>query len=311
MNKTKGIIAAVAAYLIWGVLPAYWKLLQAVPSDRILAHRIVWSFAFLLLVIPLMHKTANLKKILAQRKVVLLLSAAALVVTINWFTYIYAVNSGQIVAGSLGYYINPLVSIAMGAIFFKERFRKAQIAAIGLAIAGVAVITIYYGRLPWLSLVLAFSFGTYGLLKKKINIDSTAGLIVETGLLLPPALGYLIFAPATGLLGDKPAAVPDVLAAGAPLLLFLLPFAGVATAIPLLLFTYATQNLDLSLVGFLQYLAPSLMLVLGVLVYNEQFTYAHAICFGLIWAGLILYTVTKLRGNMIAKKELKYAHSDD
>lgn len=300
MNRTKGIIAVVIAYFVWGILPAYWKLLQAVPADRILAHRIVWSFAFLLLAVPIFKKTAAVRKLRRQKKEIMQLGLAAILVTVNWLTYIYSVNSGQILASSLGYYINPLFSIALGAIFFRERFKSIQILAIVLAVAGVAVITIYYGRLPWISLVLAFTFGIYGLLKKKIQIDAAVGLAVETGVIFLPALAYLMFTPPAGLVKSETITVPAFLAAGSPLLWFLLPVSGLVTAIPLLLFTYSAQNLDLSLVGFLQYLAPTLMLLLGVVVYGEPFTYAHAICFGLIWLGLSIYTFSKLRGKHIA-----------
>ena len=311
MNRTKGIIAVVIAYFVWGILPAYWKLLQAVPADRILAHRIVWSFAFLLLAVPIFKKTAILRKLRQQKKEIMQLGLAAILVTVNWLTYIYSVNSGQILASSLGYYINPLFSIALGAIFFRERFKSIQILAIGLAVAGVAVITVYFGRLPWISLVLAFTFGIYGLLKKKIQIDAAVGLVVETGVIFLPALAYLMFTPPAGLVKSETITVPAFLAAGSPLLWFLLPFSGLVTAIPLLLFTYSAQNLDLSLVGFLQYLAPTLMLLLGVVVYGEPFTYAHAICFGLIWLGLSIYTISKLRPGSKARKKICNAYPDD
>lgn len=311
MNRTKGIIAVVIAYFVWGILPAYWKLLQAVPADRILAHRIVWSFAFLLLAVPIFKKTAAVRKLRRQKKEIMQLGLAAILVTVNWLTYIYSVNSGQILASSLGYYINPLFSIALGAIFFRERFKSIQILAIVLAVAGVAVITIYYGRLPWISLVLAFTFGIYGLLKKKIQIDAAVGLAVETGVIFLPALAYLMFTPPAGLVKSETITVPAFLAAGSPLLWFLLPVSGLVTAIPLLLFTYSAQNLDLSLVGFLQYLAPTLMLLLGVVVYGEPFTYAHAICFGLIWLGLSIYTFSKLRPGSKARKKICNAYPDD
>jgi chloramphenicol-sensitive protein RarD len=240
----------------------------------------------------------KLKAALRNPRELAILALAAVFITINWFIYIYAVNTGQMIAGSLGYYINPLVSIALGAFVYRERFRAIEWVAIALATAGVTVMTIQVGRLPWISLVLAISFGIYGLLKKMTAVDSDVGLAVETALLLPFALAYLFLTPAAGLMGISPASAPP-LAAGSPLLLTLLPLTGICTATPLMLFATGTRHLDLSMVGFLQYLAPSIMLLLGVFAYNEAFTTTHAICFGLIWVGLALYSFAKLRATQV------------
>ncbi|MDW7658339.1 MAG: EamA family transporter RarD, partial [Bacillota bacterium] len=178
--KSKGIAAISLAYVVWGLLPVYWKLLRAIAPDRIIAHRIIWSFVLMLLILVMTRRLKQLRAALGNRRDLLILGLASLLVTVNWVTYIFAVNSGQIVASSLGYYINPLISIALGTVVYKERFRPVQLIAIALAAAGVAVITFSVGQLPWISLVLATTFGVYGLLKKKVTLDAATGLTIET-----------------------------------------------------------------------------------------------------------------------------------
>jgi chloramphenicol-sensitive protein RarD len=309
--KSKGIAAISLAYIVWGLLPVYWKLLRAIAPDRIIAHRIIWSFVLMLLILLMTRRMKQLRAALGNRRDLLILGLAAVLVSVNWVTYIYAVNSGQLVAGSLGYYINPLISIALGTLVYKERFRPIQLIAIALAAAGVAVITLSVGQLPWISLVLATTFGIYGLLKKKVTLDAATGLTIETAILVPAALAWLIFAPASGLISPAAVSGSGYPAAGSPLLIAIIPLAGVVTAMPLLLFSVGTRVLDLSLVGFLQYLAPTLMLVLGVFAYGEPFTAAHAICFGLIWSGLILYTASKLNIWQSLSKKRKDALSNE
>jgi chloramphenicol-sensitive protein RarD len=309
--KSKGIAAISLAYIVWGLLPVYWKLLRAIAPDRIIAHRIIWSFVLMLLILLMTRRMKQLRAALGNRRDLLILGLAAVLVSVNWVTYIYAVNSGQLVAGSLGYYINPLISIALGTLVYKERFRPIQLIAIALAAAGVAVITLSVGQLPWISLVLATTFGIYGLLKKKVTLDAATGLTIETAILVPAALAWLIFAPASGLISPAAVSGSGYPAAGSPLLIAIIPLAGVVTAMPLLLFSVGTRVLDLSLVGFLQYLAPTLMLVLGVFAYGEPFTAAHAICFGLIWSGLILYTASKLNIWQSLSKKKKDALSNE
>ena len=304
-DKTKGIVSLLLAYSLWGFLPIYWKLLRSIPSDRIIAHRIVWSFVFVIGLILLSRKWTELVAVLKRPRDLMIFGLAAFFITINWFVFIYAVNNGQIVDSSLGYYINPLVSIAMGAVIYKERFKASQVVAIVLAVAGVTVMTIQVGRLPWVSLVLALSFGIYGLLKKIVQVESSIGLGIETAMLSPIALVYLLTVPKTGLFPVNPEAAVGALAAGSPLIWILLPLGGAVTAIPLILFATGARNLDLSMVGFLQYLAPTVMLILGVFAYGEPFTTAHAICFGLIWTGLFLYTASKMNlwQRLIRKKQ--------
>lgn len=310
-DKTKGIVSLLLAYTLWGFFPIYWKLLHTIPPDRIIAHRIVWSFVFVIGLIFLSRKWPQLVAVLKRPRDLMIFGLAAIFITINWFVYIYAVNNGQIVDSSLGYYINPLVSIALGAVVFKERFKASQIIAIVLAVAGVVVMTVQVGRLPWVSLVLAVTFGIYGLLKKSVQVDSSIGLAVETAMLSPIALVYLLAVPKTGFFPVNSAAAIGALAAGSPWIWILLPLGGVVTATPLILFATGARNLDLSMVGFLQYLAPTLMLILGIFAYGEQFTVAHGICFGLIWAGLFLYTASKMElWQILTKKKLQAADTE-
>ncbi len=293
---TKGAFATISAYILWGLLPVYWKSVQAVSPDRMIAHRIIWSFMFLFMLLLVRRQLPQIKITISIPGQLKILTAASVILTLNWLTFIYAVSSGQVIAGSLGYYMSPLLSIALGVIYYKEKFKTSQILAIGLAAAGVIVITVSAGKFPWLSLILALTFGLYGLLKKKTLADSAAGLVIETGLIAPLALLYLIIMPAPGLVSVSEAASgPSMPQAGSLWLMILVSLAGIVTAVPLMLFSYGARKLDLSMIGFMQYIAPTLMLVLGVFAYDEPFTVAHAICFTLIWSGLILYTSTWFR----------------
>jgi chloramphenicol-sensitive protein RarD len=303
VTRAKGVVPALLAYILWGLLPIYWKLLQVIPPDRIIALRIVWSFVFVTLLLLIARGLPRFRQVLADRKQMRYLGLAAILITINWFTYIYAVNNGMMVESSLGYYINPLVSILLGVMFYKERFRPAQVVAIALAIAGVAVMIVEVGQVPWVGLILAVSFGFYGLIKKRVSVDATVGLAVETAVLSPFALLYLLFTPAAGLLAASTTHDGSfVLTAGSPLLYAVIPLSGILTATPLLLFAFGSKHLDLSMMGFLQYIAPTMMLLLGVFAYGESFTTAHAVCFGLIWAGIALYMGSSLKERRDAAK---------
>ncbi len=198
--RAKGVLPTLIAYVLWGLLPIYWKLLQVIPPDRIIALRIVWSFVFVTILLVVGRGLPRFLAAVKTRRQMAYLGLAAVLITINWFTYIYAVNNGMMVESSLGYYINPLVSILLGVLFFKERFRPAQVVAILLAVAGVAVMVVEVGKVPWVGLVLAVSFGVYGLIKKKVSVDATVGLAVETAVLSPFALLYLLLTPTAGLL---------------------------------------------------------------------------------------------------------------
>ncbi|RWZ58857.1 EamA family transporter RarD [Halobacillus fulvus] len=300
MNDQKlGIIYTTGAYIAWGFLPIYWKLIQSIPAFEILAHRIVWSFAFMAIIILIVRKhkpfIEELKTILSNKKQLIGITFAAIAISINWVTYIIAVNTDHVVEASLGYYINPLVSILLGMIVLGEKFSRAQWLAFLLAGTGVAYMTIQFGSVPWLALLLAFSFGTYGLLKKLVPLNAMFGLTIETLIVSPVALIYL-FTQQSGEWSQI-----DLFSYTAALVFG----AGIVTAIPLLLFAAGAKRIPLSMVGFLQYFAPTIMLIIGVFLYDEAFTSVHAVSFTLIWSGLIVFTVTRMK--RLKKYEAKSA----
>ncbi len=276
----KGIIFALGAYLTWGVFPIYWKWLHTVPAIQLIGHRIIWSFVLLTLIIFATRQWKLFGAAISRPKVVLIYLASGILLTINWLTYVWAVNAGFIVETSLGYFINPLFSVLLGVVFLRERLRPAQYALIGMAAVGVIYVAVSYGQFPWIALTLAVSFGLYGLVKKTAPLGSLHGLTLETGLLFIPAAAFLFFMDRsgegaflhTGLL-------QSVLMAGA----------GVVTTIPLLLFASAVQRIPLAMVGVLQYITPTMQFLLGVLVYREVFNRSHLIGFCIVWAALILF----------------------
>lgn len=278
MNR--GVLNAIGAYVIWGFLPIYWKALQQVPALQILNHRVVWSLVFLAILISARRNWAPLRQAIRQPKIVLVYALAACLLAVNWLTYIWGVNAGFIVETSLGYFINPLVNVLLGVLFLREKIRPLQWVPIGMAAAGVLYLTFSYGSLPWIALVLAFTFALYGLLKKTAPLGSLHSLTLETGILFVPSLLYLLY---VGLQGSGVFIEYDSLTN------FLLIFTGVVTAIPLLLFGAAARSINLSLLGLLQYIAPTCQFLIGVLIYNEPFTQARLIGFSIIWAALFLY----------------------
>ena len=280
----KGVLYAFAAYGMWGFFPIYFKLLQEAPALEILAHRVVWSFLFMILVISLLRGWGRLRSLLTRRIVITYLVASVLL-AINWFTYIWAVNSGFIVEASLGYFINPLVNVLLGVVFLRERLSTFQWLPIGIATAGVLYLTINYGHLPWVALVLASSFGLYGLMKKLAPLNGTNGLTLETGLLFLPALGILLLAEVQG--------AGTFVHAGLGFSL-LLAFSGFLTALPLLLFAEAAHLIPLTTLGFIQYVAPTLQFLIGVLLYHEEFTHVRVIGFSIIWFALLLYSANSI-----------------
>jgi chloramphenicol-sensitive protein RarD len=277
----KGILYGIGAYLLWGLFPVYWKLLHQVPTLQLLGHRIGWSFLLLMAVILVTRQWNDFRSILTGRTF-LIYSCAAVLIGINWLTYVWAVNSDFVVESSLGYFINPLLSVLLGVIILREKLRPAQWIPIGLAAAGVIYLTVVYGKLPWIALTLAFSFGLYGLVKKLTPLGSLYGLTLETGLLFLPAMIYLALMEANGtgaFMHIGP--IPDLLMVGA----------GIVTTIPLLLFASAARSIPLSLVGLLQYITPTMQFLLGVFVYKEPFDHAHLIGFSVIWIALIIFWV--------------------
>jgi len=276
----QGFFAALGAFFIWGLLPIYIHQLAPTPSVQIMAHRVIWACVCVFVYLAIKGDLGKVWAALADAKARLLLAASAALVSINWLIYVWAVSNGHVVESSLGYFINPLVSVLLGVFVLKERLNRSQWCAVALAALGVLWLTVQVGRPPWIAIGLALSFGTYGLIRKKVVVESVAGLGVETLLIAPIMLVYLAYTLhdgtfAFGTLGFK---VDAFLVAS-----------GAVTAIPLVLFSYAVRRVPLSTVGILQYLGPSLQLLTGVFIFHEPFTQTQLIGFGLIWAALVVY----------------------
>jgi chloramphenicol-sensitive protein RarD len=281
----RGLVSGVAAYAAWGVLPVYFKQLSALPSWSIVAHRIAWSVPFLLVLLWATGRMDRLRAVLADKRTLGWLAITATLIAVNWLIYAYAVISGHILAGSLGYYLNPLANVLLGRIVLKEQMTRVQWLAIAIAAAGI--IPLAAGALGqlWISLVLCVSFASYGLLRKLAPVDASTGLAIETLLLLPVAGGWLLLVDA-----------PRGIAFGpGESLIWLLLLSGIVTSVPMLLFTIAARRIAYSTLGMLQFLAPSLQLGIAVLVYGEPFSVTHAIAFAAIWIALILYVTAILR----------------
>lgn len=280
MKKYGGVLAAAGAYVLWGVLPAYWKLLREVPAYEILSHRMVWSLLLTLGLIFLLGRKESFRRAAGERKNLITFSTTALLLAINWLLYIWAVNAGFIVEASLGYFINPLINVLFGMVFFRERLRLMQWAAIFFAFLGVLYLTFYYGQFPWIAMVLAVTFAIYGLLHKKNPLRPLDGLCLETAVLFIPCVLFLF-----GLEYVQGGSFGHIGLSGS----LLLAGAGIITTVPLLLFGYAAHKIQLSTLGLLQYLAPSINLFLGVFVYGEDFSRQRMVGFLLIWTGIALY----------------------
>ena len=289
-EEQAGIIYTAFSYFLWGILPIYWKWLNHVPADEILANRIFWSFWFMIVFLIIIKKFPVFWKMLLgmmnTKKQMAALAAASLLVSTNWFIYIWAVNTDQMVEASLGYYINPLISVLLGVFILKEKMTKAQVFSFILAAVGVIVLTASYGRFPWIAFGLAFSFGLYGLAKKMIKVDSDIGLTLETMTTAPFALIYLFYLSSQGDLSLFH------FSGGTDLLLIA---GGAVTAVPLLYFAKGAQRIPLYMVGFLQYIAPTLTLILGVFLYGEPFTHTHLIAFTFIWSALTIFSVSRMK----------------
>jgi len=281
-----GLTKAILAYVLWGLLPLYWKYFEAMPAGEILSHRIVWSLVFVAILIAAQRKWKSLLHTLKDRRTLVLLVVSSLLITVNWMIFIWAVNNGHVVQTSLGYYLNPLVNVALAVVFLREKLSGGQWLAIALAAVGVALVAVDYGGLPWVSLSLALSFGLYGLVKSKVKIEASSGLLTETAIVVPAALAYW------GYLGGTHASTAWTLPAGSFGLLLL---SGVATALPLLLFAGAARKLTLSMLGFVQYIAPTITLLLSVTVFKETVSPAMLTSFCLIWAALVVYAAASIR----------------
>ncbi|MDB5772643.1 MAG: rarD [Burkholderia sp.] len=279
------MLYAALAYILWGVFPVYFKALHDVSADQILVHRMLWSLAFVLVVLAWRRQWSWIGTVIRQPRILAGFTASALILSTNWFIYIWAVNSGKVLEASLGYFINPLVNVTLGFVFLHERLRPAQWAAVALAACGVAWLTWYTGQLPWVALLLAITFGAYGLLRKTAALGPLEGLTLETLVLFPLALGYLVLLTVTN----------QNSFAGAPASSqWLLVAAGPITAIPLLLFAAGARRIPMSMLGLMQYISPTIQLLLGVWLYNEPFGGARLAGFILIWTALLVYSLEGL-----------------
>lgn len=280
MKQYSGVLAAAAAYTLWGVLPIYWKALSGVPAAEILCHRMVWSLVFTIGLVAATGRMHSLLTSLLDKKSIVLFTCAAALLSVNWLLYIWAVNAGYVIEASLGYFINPLIAVAFGVVFLGERLRPAQWAALMLAFIGVLYLTFYYGQFPWIALLLASTFALYGLLHKKTSMPALEGLSLETLVLFMPALFYLTAGEMRGggafLHGEMSQTI-------------LLFGTGLATSLPLLLFGFAAHRIPLSTLGLLQYIAPTISLFLGILLYREPFPPERMAGFMIIWCALLLY----------------------
>jgi len=288
MNK--GIMNGLGAYILWGFFPIYWKLLHDVPALQVIGHRIGWSFIFLVAVILLTRQWNDFRSAIRKPRTIGIYAIAGVLLSINWLVYVWGVNAGFIVETSLGYFINPLFSVLLGVIFLRERLRSAQWVPIAFAAAGVIYLTMTYGRLPWIALSLAISFGLYGLVKKLAPLGSLYGLTLETAIVFPAALAYLAF---VGFAGTGAFLRED------PLTNLLLIGTGVVTSVPLLMFASAARQISLTMVGVLQYIAPTLQFLIGVFIYHEAFDHSRLIGFSLVWLALIIFWAETYLANRV------------
>ena len=283
-DQRSGLLAGIGAYLLWGLFPLYWPLLEPAAPVEILAHRIVWSLLFLAALLALTRGFGWLRTLGRRRAG--LLAFAAVLITVNWGTFIYGVNSDRVVETSLGYFVTPLVSVALGVLVLGERLRAEQRVAVGIAAVAVAILTIDYGRPPWIALTLACSFGLYGLVKKRANVDGAQSLAFETALLVLPALAYIAWIQGDG---------SGTLATEGAGHVALLVGSGITTAVPLILFGAAAIRVPLTTIGVLQYLAPTLQFLIGVLVYSEPMPATRLAGFALVWVALAVFSVGLVR----------------
>ncbi|MBC1459175.1 EamA family transporter RarD [Listeria newyorkensis] len=294
-EKTLGILAAIGAYIIWGVLPLYWKMAGDVPASEILAYRIIWSFVFMVAIIAILGKTkevwAEIISIFKRPKLILAISVASVLITANWFIFIFTVNDGHVISASLGYYINPLVNVLLATLFLKEKLSRGEMLAVLSAAIGVLILAIHQGVFPWAAISMAVTFGLYGLIKKLVPISAWGGLTIETLIMTPFAMIFLLFFAQDAFMQ---------FGLDTNLVLF---GAGVVTAIPLLLFATSARRISYVMLGFIQYVGPTLMLILGVFVFHEAFDSTQLIAFLFIWAALLIFTVS----NIIITQKMKKA----
>lgn len=279
-RRAQGLAATIGAFAIWGLFPLYLRALAAVPPLQLVAHRVAWACVFVLGWMAWRGELSSLRQVFTQRGVLLRLAVTAILITINWLVFVWAVANDRVVETSLGYFINPLVNVVLGVILLSERLNRAQWTAVALAALGVVYLTVSAGHLPWIALALALSFGLYGFIRKTAQVEALPGLAVETALLAPLAIGYLVWAgvQGSGAMGHAGRSVDALLVAS-----------GAITAIPLFLFAHGARRLPYSTVGIIQYLAPTLQLATAVLVFHEPFDRARAAGFACIWIALLIY----------------------
>jgi chloramphenicol-sensitive protein RarD len=294
-ESRRGFLLGVAAWTIWGFFPLYWPLLEPAGAVEILAHRVFWSMVVMLAVVVVLRRGRRIRAMLANRRTLRLIVVAALLISVNWGMYIWGVNNGHVVETSLGYFINPLVSVLLGVVVLGERLRRTQWLAVALAGAAVLGLTVEYGRPPWIALVLALSFGAYGLAKKKANAGAAEALVLETVVVAPIALGYLAFLTATG---------DSTFAEDGASHVLLLVGTGFITVVPLLCFGAAATRIPLSTLGLLQYITPTVQFILGLTVFGEPMPPMRWVGFALIWLALALFTFDSLRNR---RRQLRLA----
>ncbi|HBX75017.1 MAG TPA: EamA family transporter RarD [Acidaminococcaceae bacterium] len=291
-NKHFGYLAAFGCYALWGILPLYWHMLAEAEANEILAHRVLWSVVFMLIVLVVTRRLDLLKKdcreLWQNKKRGTLLVAAAVIISVNWLTYIWAVNHNHVIETSIGYYINPLVNVLFGVAIFGETLSAPKKLSIVLAATGIFLMTWQIGKLPWVSVALALTFGSYGALKKMLKLNPFTSITLETLLLFPFAFYYVANLTATGTAHFGPAT---------PLLSLLLAGCGIATAVPLILFSYGANLLPLNVLGFFQYISPSMTLLLGIFFFNEPFGTTQLFTFAFIWLALIVFTISEWKAS--------------
>lgn len=286
IKNLTGAGAAFAAFSLWGVIPIYFKAVSHIPAFEVLAHRIVWTVVFLSMIITLKGSRAKVFLVFRNKRLLLMLMLSSLLISSNWLIFIWAVANDQVLEASLGYFTTPMVSVALGMLFLKERLRTWQWFAVGLSVLGVSNLIWSHGAIPWVAIGVSITFGFYGLIRKIAEVDAFSGLFVETTLVVLPMLAYLLFIGLNGTGGHDPS---DVMLTG------LLIMAGLVTATPLILFAVAAKRLKLSTLGFFQYITPTGQFVLAVFLYNETFMNTHLITFGLIWIALTIYSFDSYR----------------
>lgn len=302
-NVKQGFLSAVGAYLLWGVLPVYWKLIANIPAQEIIAHRIFWSLVFMLALVAVTNKKKmvydELRQLQARPAKLLALIMGTVLITLNWFIFIWAVNDNRVIETSLGYYISPLVSILLGVIVYKERLSRGQGIAVLLAAGGMLFMIVNFGSVPWFAISLAVSFGLYGLCKKIAVLSPITSITLETLIIAPFALLYILYLCFQGIASVQ----------GLSLTFALLVGSGIVTPVPLLLFANSAKYLPLTIVGFVQYLAPTISLLIGVFLYHEQFTVVHSISFGLIWAALLVFSLSSMKFSNQASQPKNYEYA--